>query len=106
MNYSIVEGIVRQNTNNPIMKDEILVEPKILKNRKNPLYVITSTHAESINLLTRKKSLDEVDLDSLKRLGFAIAQNKLDKDGNKVYLKHNTRTFTEKMNVRKQKTIN
>jgi len=101
MNYSTTEGIVRQNTNNPIMKDEILVEPKILKNRKNPLYVITSTHAESINLLTRKKSLDEVDLDSLKRLGFAVAQNKLDKDGNKVYLKHNTRTFAEKMNVRK-----
>ena len=102
MNYSTIEGIIRQNTNNRIMKDEILVEPKILKNRKNPLYVITSTHAESINLLTRKKSLDEVDLDSLKRLGFAVAQNKLDKDGNKVYLKHNTRTFAEKMNVRKQ----
>ena len=102
MNYSTIEGIIRQNTKNPIMKDEILVEPKILKNRKNPLYVITSTHAESINLLTRKKSLDEVDLDSLKGLGFAVAQNKLDKDGNKVYLKHNTRTFAEKMNARKQ----
>lgn len=84
------------------MKDEILVEPKNLKNRKSPLYVITSTHAESINLLTRKKSLDEVDLDSLKGLGFAVAHNKLDKDGNKVYLKHNTRTFAEKMNSRKQ----
>jgi hypothetical protein len=84
------------------MKDEILVEPKNLKNRRNPLYVITSTHAESINLLTRKKSLDEVDLDSLKGLGFAVAHNKLDKDGTKVYLKHNTRTFAEKMNSRKQ----
>lgn len=102
MNYSTTEGMVRQSTNNPIMKDEILVEPKILKNRKNPLYAITSTHAESINLLTRKKSLDEVDLDSLKQLGFAIAQNKLDKDGNKVYLKHNTRTFAEKIKSRKQ----
>ena len=102
MNYSIIEGCIRQSTNNPIMKDEILVEPKILKSRKNPLYVITSTHAESINLLTRKKSLDEVDLDSLKRLGFAVVQNKLDKDGNKVYLKHNTRTFAESMNARKQ----
>jgi len=84
------------------MKDEILVEPITLKNRKNPLYVVTSNHAELINLLTRKKSLDEVDLDSLKGLGFAIAQNKLDKDGNKVYIKHNTRTFAEKMNARKQ----
>lgn len=84
------------------MKDEILVEPKTLKNRKNPLYVVTSNHAELINLLTRKKSLDEVDLDSLKGLGFAIAQNKLDKDGNKVYIKHNTRTFAVKMKSRKQ----
>ena len=29
MNYSTIEGIIRQNTNNPIMKDEILVEEKI-----------------------------------------------------------------------------
>ena len=85
------------------MKDEILVEPKILKNRAEPLYVVTSVHALAINNMTRKKSLDEVDLDSLKALGFAIAQNKLDKDGNKVYLKHNTRTFAEKMNSRKNK---
>jgi hypothetical protein len=79
------------------MRDEILVEEKNLKNRKNPLYVITSTHAEAINNITRKKSLDEVDLQCLKELGFAIAMNKLDKDGNKVYLKHNTRTFSKKM---------
>lgn len=79
------------------MKDEILVEHKILSNRSEPLYVVTSVHAEAINNMTRKKSLDEVDLESLKSLGFAIAMNKLDKDGNKVYLKHNTRTFSKKM---------
>ena len=105
MNYSIVEGIVRQNTNNPIMKDEILVEPKILRNRAEPLYVVTSVHALAINNMTRKKSLDGVDLDSLKQLGFAVALNKLDKHGKKVYIKHNTRTFAEKMNSKKNKTI-
>lgn len=84
------------------MKDEILVEPKILRNRAEPLYVVTSVHALAINNMTRKKSLDGVDLDSLKQLGFAVALNKLDKDGNKVYLKHNARTFTKKMNARKQ----
>jgi len=84
------------------MKDEILVEPKILRNRVEPLYVVTSVHALAINNMTRKKSLDGVDLDSLKQLGFAVALNKLDKDGNKVYLKHNARTFTKKMNARKQ----
>ena len=97
--------MIRQTLDLPIetdMKDEILVEEKILKNRKNPLYVVTSIHAEAINNMTRKKSLDEVDLQCLKDLGFAVAFNKLDKDGNKVYLKHNTRTFAEKMNTRKQ----
>ena len=103
MNYSTTEGVIRQNTKNPIMKDEILVEPKILKNKAEPLYVVTSVHASAINNMTRKKSLDGVDLDSLKQLGFAVALNKLDKDGNKVYLMHNTRTFAEKMNSRKNK---
>ena len=85
------------------MKDEILVQEKIIKSRSEPLYVVTSTHAQAINNLTRKKSLDGIDLASLKGLGFAVAHNKLDKDGNKVYLKHNTRTFAEKINSRKNK---
>lgn len=88
------------------MKDEILVEPKILKNRAEPLYVVTSVHALAINNMTRKKSLDGVDLDSLKELGFAVALNKLDKDGNKVYIKHNARTFKKKMKSRNKKSIN
>ena len=83
------------------IKDEILVEEKILRNRKNPLYVVTSVHAEPINNMTRKKSLDEVDLQSLKDLGFAVAYNKLDKDGNKCYIKHNARTFKEHMDRKK-----
>jgi hypothetical protein len=102
--YSIIEGMIRQTLDLPIineMKDEILVEEKILKNRKNPLYVVTSTHAEAINNMTRKKSLDEVDLESLKALGFAVAYNKLDKDGNKCYIKHNARTFATHMKSKK-----
>ena len=87
------------------MKDEILVETKILKNRSEPLYVVTSTHKLAINNMTRKKSLDGVDLDSLKQLGFAVAMNKLDEDGNKVYVKHNARTFSEKMKSLKEKRI-
>ena len=104
MSYSIIEGMIRQTLDLPIekdMKDEILVEEKILRNRKNPLYVVTSVHAEAINNMTRKKSLDEVDLQSLKDLGFAVAYNKLDKDGNKCYIKHNIRTFKEHMNKKK-----
>jgi hypothetical protein len=84
------------------MKDEILVEPKILKNRAEPLYVVTSVHALAINNMTRKKSLDGVDLDSLKQLGFAVALNKLDKNGKKIFIKHNARTFSEKIKSRKR----
>jgi|TARA_Y100000289_G_C3891285_1_gene134092 hypothetical protein len=104
MSYSIIEGCIRQSSDLPIqkdMKDEILVEEKKLRNRKNPLYVVTSVHAEAINNMTRKKSLDEVDLQSLKDLGFAVAHNKLDKDGNKCYIKHNARTFKEHMDKKK-----
>jgi len=83
------------------MKDEILVEHKILSNRSEPLYVVTSVHAQAINNMTRKKSLDEVDLESLKSLGFAVAYNKLDENGEKCYIKHNTRTFEQKMKKKK-----
>ena len=83
------------------MKDEILVEEKKFKNRRNPLFVITSSHAEAIENLVRRKSLDEVDLQSLKDLGFAIAYNKLDEDGEKCYIKHNARTFAGKMKCKK-----
>ena len=106
-NYSTIEGCVRQSSNLPItkeMKDEILVEHKIVSNRSEPLYVVTSVHAQAINNMTRKKSLDEVDLESLKSLGFAIAYNKLDENGDKCYIKHNTRTFSEKMKSRNNKT--
>lgn len=99
--YSIIEGCIRQSLGSPIMKDEILVEEKKLKNRRNPLFVVTSSHAGAIENLIRRKSLDEVDLQSLKDLGFAIAYNKLDKDGNKCYIKHNARTFKDKMNRKK-----
>lgn len=77
------------------MKDEILVEEKHIKNRAKPLYVITSFHAKAINNMTRKKSVDEVDLQSLNDLGYAIALNKLDAYGSKTYIKHNLRTRKE-----------
>ena len=45
--------------------------------------------------MTRKKSVDEVDLQSLSDLGYAIALNKLDAYGSKTYKKHNLRTRKE-----------
>jgi hypothetical protein len=58
------------------MEDEILVKEKKYKNRKNSLWVVISNHAENINLLTRKKSLDRVDILCLTDLGFKIKYEK------------------------------
>lgn len=51
---------------------EIIVKEKKYKNRKDSLWVIKSNHAENLNLLTRRKSLDRVDLLCLTDLGFKI----------------------------------
>ena len=54
------------------MNEEIIVKEKKYKNRKDSLWVVVSNHAEIINLLTRRKSLDRVDLVCLTDLGFNI----------------------------------
>tara|TARA_X000000950_G_scaffold43209_2_gene48413 strand:- start:10601 stop:10774 length:174 start_codon:yes stop_codon:yes gene_type:complete len=54
------------------MDNIIEVKEKKYKNRKDSLWIVTSNHAENINLLTRKKSLDRVDLLCLTDLGFKI----------------------------------
>jgi hypothetical protein len=72
MNYSIIEGCIRQSMNIPIDNKQIIVKEKKYKNRKDSLWVVKSHHAENINLLTRRKSLDSVDLLCLTDLGFKI----------------------------------
>ena len=80
------------------MKDEILVEKvnREMDEYDRPIYIVTSIHKEAINNMVRNQTIDDIDLESLKQLGFAVAYNKLDKHGNKCYIKHNTRTFAEK----------
>lgn len=70
MNHSTIERCISRNMNSPIKK--IIVKEKKIKNRKDSLWVVTSRHAENINLLTRRKSLDRVDLICLTDLGFEI----------------------------------
>ena len=72
MNYSIIEGCIRQSMDRPIDNKQIVVKEKKYKNRKDSLWVIKSHHAENLNLLTRRKSLDRVDLLCLTDLGFKI----------------------------------
>ena len=50
----------------PINKSEIVVK------ERGKLWVVKSHHAEHINLLTRRKTLDRVDLLCLTDLGFKI----------------------------------
>jgi translation initiation factor IF-2 len=85
------------------MKDEILIEKKDgeMDDYDRPIYIVTSVHKEAINNMVRNQTIDDVDLESLKQLGFAVAYNKLDKHGNKRYIKHNTRTFEQKMKRKK-----
>lgn len=66
MNYSIIEGCIRQTMDLPINKSEIVVK------ERGKLWVVKSHHAENINLLTRRKTLDRVDLLCLTDLGFKI----------------------------------
>ena len=72
MNYSTIEGCIRQNIGKPMSNKEIVVKEKKYKNRKDSLWVVVSNHAQNINLLTRRKSLDRVDLLCLTDLGFKI----------------------------------
>ena len=67
---STIEGIVRQTTNNPLtMHDKIItVKPK----GKTRLWTVISAHSKHLDLLTRRKSLDRVDLLCLTDLGFKI----------------------------------
>lgn len=72
MNYSIIEGCIRQSMDRPIDNKQIVVKEKKYKNRTDSLWVVKSHHAENLNLLTRRKSLDRVDLLCLTDLGFKI----------------------------------
>lgn len=58
------------------MNEEIIVKEKKYKNRKDSLWAVVSNHAENINLLTRRKTLDRVDLLCLTDLGFKIKYEK------------------------------
>lgn len=51
---------------------EIVVKEKKSKGVMGTLWVVVSDHAENLNLLTRRKSLDRVDLLCLNDLGFKI----------------------------------
>ena len=67
---STIEGIIRQSTNNPLkMNDKIIT---VKSKGKTRLWEVTSYHARDLNLLTRRKSLDRVDLLCLTDLGFKI----------------------------------
>ena len=54
------------------MNKEIVDKENKAKSTMGTLWVVVSDHAENLNLLTRRKSLDRVDLLCLTDLGFKI----------------------------------
>ena len=56
MNYSIIEGCIRQSMDRPIDNKQIVVKEKNTRIEKDSLWVVKSHHAENINLLTQKNS--------------------------------------------------
>jgi len=75
---STIEGIIRQTTTNPLkMHDKIITvkpkgNPKLFRTLPY-LWTVTSAHSKHLDLLTRRKSLDKVDLLCLTDLGFKIS---------------------------------
>jgi len=57
---------------NVYMDAEIIVKKTKIKGAMGTLWKVVSNHAECLNLLTRRKTLDSVDLLCLTDLGFKI----------------------------------
>ena len=84
------------------MVDEILVTPieGLDGDSLEQRWEITSyPHSENLVKLTGQTIYTDSNLESLRKLGYAVCHNTLDKYGNKVYIHHNTRTFKESKNV-------
>ena len=87
------------------MVDEILVtrieglciDHETLENR----WEITShPHTKYLAELTGQTTYTDTNLETLRKLGYAVCKNTLDKYGNKVYIHHNTRTFKESKEIK------
>ena len=85
------------------MVDEILVshinglDGETLDQR----WEITShPHAKYLRELTGQNVYTDTNLETLRKLGYAVCKNTLDKYGNKAYIHHNTRTFKESKEIK------
>ena len=88
---------------NSYMVDEILVTRidglchETLENR----WEITShPHAKYLAELTGQTVYTDTNLETLRKLGYAVCNNTLDCHGRKVYIHHNTRTFKESKEIK------
>jgi len=88
---------------NSYMVDEILVtqieglDPDELEQR----WEITShPHSEHLTELTGQTVYIDSNLESLRKLGYAVCNNTLDCHGRKVYIHHNTRTFKKSKEIK------
>ena len=78
-------------------EDEILVKPidGLDSDSLEQRWEITSSpHSKYLEELTGQTVYTDSNLKSLDSLGYAVCNNTLDCHGRKVYIHHNTRTFT------------
>ena len=78
--------------------DEILVEPiePCYQTQDEQRWLITSSaHKDHLEELTGQTNCTDSNLESLRKLGYAVCNNTLDCRGRKVYIHHNARTFRE-----------
>ena len=83
---------------NSYMVDEILVtriEGLCHETLENRWEITSHPHAKYLAELTGQIVYTDTNLEVLRKLGYAVCNNTLDCHGRKVYIHHNTRTFTE-----------
>ena len=89
---------------NSYMVDEILVTPvdDLCHETLEQRWEITShPHAKYLAKLTGQTVYTSTNLETLRKLGYAVCNNTLDCHGRKVYIHHNSRTFREEKKIEK-----
>ena len=88
---------------NSYMVDEILVtrvEGLCHETLENRWEITSHPHAKYLAELTGQTTYTDTNLETLRKLGYAVCNNTLDQYGNKVYIHHNTRTFKESKEIK------
>jgi len=101
----VVENNCKEITMNlkSYMVDEILVtrvEGLCHETLEQRWEITSHPHAKYLAELTGQTTYTDTNLETLRKLGYAVCNNTLDCHGRKVYIHHNTRTFKESKEIK------